>query len=154
MKPGGKVSSASSTPPAKKLQASPVPAAPSLNKPSNYKTRLCDHWQLRGRCARGSSCLFAHGEHELRVLPVRPMTYELCVCWPISSQLRPRNQFNGFNTCSPNPFRPLRPAVLQVETTTADTRGRCTRWYCAGIMREMADVRGVRAVCTPMVRGN
>jgi len=31
-----------------------------------YKTQLCRHFQQQGTCTQGDSCLFAHGQHELR----------------------------------------------------------------------------------------
>ena len=31
----------------------------------NFRRALCRHW-LRGRCARGAMCNFAHGNEELR----------------------------------------------------------------------------------------
>lgn len=34
-------------------------------KPSNWKTRICNKWELTGHCPFGSKCYFAHGEEEL-----------------------------------------------------------------------------------------
>ena len=44
------------------------PVVPSTPIDSRYKTQLC-HFHLRGDCKRGSKCLFAHGQHELRLNP-------------------------------------------------------------------------------------
>nr|XP_008373587.2 zinc finger CCCH domain-containing protein 56 [Malus domestica] len=35
------------------------------NKPSNWKTRVCNKWELTGYCPFGSKCHFAHGVAEL-----------------------------------------------------------------------------------------
>ncbi|XP_050376325.1 zinc finger CCCH domain-containing protein 56 [Argentina anserina] len=35
------------------------------NKPSNWKTRICNKWELTGYCPFGSKCHFAHGVAEL-----------------------------------------------------------------------------------------
>jgi hypothetical protein len=32
---------------------------------SSFRTKMCHNWQA-GYCRLGSSCTFAHGEHELR----------------------------------------------------------------------------------------
>ncbi|KAF4357979.1 hypothetical protein F8388_008487 [Cannabis sativa] len=37
----------------------------SNNKPSNWKTRICNKWELTGYCPFGSKCHFAHGSAEL-----------------------------------------------------------------------------------------
>ncbi|KAJ6792100.1 zinc finger CCCH domain-containing protein 56-like [Iris pallida] len=34
-------------------------------KPSNWKTRICNKWEMTGYCPFGSKCHFAHGEAEL-----------------------------------------------------------------------------------------
>ncbi|KAK6162324.1 hypothetical protein DH2020_002165 [Rehmannia glutinosa] len=34
-------------------------------KPSNWKTRICNKWELTGYCPFGSKCHFAHGAEEL-----------------------------------------------------------------------------------------
>ncbi|KAL2461560.1 Zinc finger CCCH domain-containing protein 12 [Abeliophyllum distichum] len=34
-------------------------------KPSNWKTRICNKWELTGHCPFGSKCYFAHGAAEL-----------------------------------------------------------------------------------------
>jgi hypothetical protein len=34
-------------------------------KPSNWKTRICNKWELTGYCPFGSKCHFAHGAQEL-----------------------------------------------------------------------------------------
>ena len=34
--------------------------------PHKYKTNICGFWQT-GKCMRGDSCYFAHGEEELRM---------------------------------------------------------------------------------------
>ncbi|KAF3449422.1 hypothetical protein FNV43_RR10150 [Rhamnella rubrinervis] len=34
-------------------------------KPSNWKTRICNKWELTGYCPFGSKCHFAHGQAEL-----------------------------------------------------------------------------------------
>lgn len=31
-----------------------------------YKTQLCEHWMESNTCVFGGSCIFAHGEQELR----------------------------------------------------------------------------------------
>ncbi|KAF4383421.1 hypothetical protein G4B88_023995 [Cannabis sativa] len=36
----------------------------SNNKPSNWKTRICNKWELTGYCPFGSKCHFAHGSAE------------------------------------------------------------------------------------------
>jgi len=48
------------------LQLGPV--VPSTPIDSRYKTQLCLFHQ-RGDCKRGSKCLYAHGQHELRLNP-------------------------------------------------------------------------------------
>lgn len=46
---------------------------------SRYKTELCRPFQEYGYCKYGDKCQFAHGEHELRVLPRHPKyKTELC----------------------------------------------------------------------------
>ncbi|GLU05398.1 hypothetical protein SLE2022_225000 [Rubroshorea leprosula] len=35
------------------------------SKPSNWKTRICNKWELTGYCPFGSKCHFAHGNAEL-----------------------------------------------------------------------------------------
>ncbi|KAK6934972.1 Zinc finger, CCCH-type, partial [Dillenia turbinata] len=35
-------------------------------KPSNWKTRICNKWELTGYCPFGNKCHFAHGFEELR----------------------------------------------------------------------------------------
>ncbi|KAG8363317.1 hypothetical protein BUALT_Bualt19G0009800 [Buddleja alternifolia] len=37
----------------------------SMLKPSNWKTRICNKWELTGYCPFGSKCHFAHGSAEL-----------------------------------------------------------------------------------------
>ena len=34
-------------------------------KPSNYKTKLCNSWEKDGSCSYGAKCNFAHGEEDL-----------------------------------------------------------------------------------------
>ena len=46
---------------------------------SRYKTELCRPFQDYGYCKYGDKCQFAHGEHELRVVPRHPKyKTELC----------------------------------------------------------------------------
>lgn len=46
---------------------------------SRYKTELCRPYQDYGYCKYGDKCQFAHGEHELRVVPRHPKyKTELC----------------------------------------------------------------------------
>ena len=45
---------------------------PKLNKAydgGNYKTQLCRHFLNKGHCGKGDECNYAHGNHELRILP-------------------------------------------------------------------------------------
>ncbi|KQJ95303.1 zinc finger CCCH domain-containing protein 56 [Brachypodium distachyon] len=46
---------------------SPTAAAngPTILKPSNWKTRICNKWEMTGYCPFGSKCHFAHGAAEL-----------------------------------------------------------------------------------------
>jgi hypothetical protein len=44
------------------------PVVPSTPIDSRYKTQLCTFHQ-HGDCKRGSKCLYAHGQHELRLNP-------------------------------------------------------------------------------------
>jgi hypothetical protein len=32
-----------------------------VQKPSNWKTRICNKWEMTGYCPFGSKCHFAHG---------------------------------------------------------------------------------------------
>ncbi|KAL6968962.1 hypothetical protein U1Q18_019133 [Sarracenia purpurea var. burkii] len=46
--------------------ASAAATAPNPNvKPSNWKTRICNKWELTGYCPFGNKCHFAHGIQEL-----------------------------------------------------------------------------------------
>ncbi|KAF8380709.1 hypothetical protein HHK36_028199 [Tetracentron sinense] len=36
-----------------------------IQKPSNWKTRICNKWEMTGYCPFGSKCHFAHGSGEL-----------------------------------------------------------------------------------------
>ncbi len=38
-------------------------------KPSNWKTRICNKWELTGYCPFGSKCHFAHGIAGINGLP-------------------------------------------------------------------------------------
>ncbi|XP_042408745.1 zinc finger CCCH domain-containing protein 56-like [Zingiber officinale] len=40
-------------------------AAAAVQKPSNWKTRICNKWEMTGYCPFGSKCHFAHGAEEL-----------------------------------------------------------------------------------------
>ncbi|KAM0945667.1 putative transcription factor C3H family [Dioscorea sansibarensis] len=40
-------------------------ANPTAQKPSNWKTRICNKWEMTGNCPFGSKCHFAHGAAEL-----------------------------------------------------------------------------------------
>ncbi|KAL5550982.1 hypothetical protein UlMin_001158 [Ulmus minor] len=42
-----------------------APTGTNNNKPSNWKTRICNKWELTGYCPFGSKCHFAHGAAEL-----------------------------------------------------------------------------------------
>lgn len=39
---------------------------PNRNSKSNYKTELCERFEIEGSCKYGDKCRFAHGKHELR----------------------------------------------------------------------------------------
>lgn len=41
------------------------PNGPTILKPSNWKTRICNKWEMTGYCPFGSKCHFAHGAAEL-----------------------------------------------------------------------------------------
>lgn len=43
-------------------------------KPSNWKTRICNKWELTGYCPFGSKCHFAHG-----AAGMNSMSYEFCL---------------------------------------------------------------------------
>lgn len=42
-------------------QAAAAAAAAAGQKPSNWKTRICNKWEMTGYCPFGSKCHFAHG---------------------------------------------------------------------------------------------
>lgn len=45
--------------------------------PHLRKTQLCVDWQIKGQCARGATCSFAHGKTELKARPDRkPKCFE------------------------------------------------------------------------------
>ena len=46
----------------------PLPGKPKRSLLQLFKTKLCQAWST-GRCRRGRSCRFAHGDQELRVSP-------------------------------------------------------------------------------------
>ena len=41
--------------------AAATPVSGPNAKPSNWKTRICNKWELTGYCPFGSKCHFAHG---------------------------------------------------------------------------------------------
>jgi len=45
--------------------SSPNGPGPTILKPSNWKTRICNKWEMTGYCPFGSKCHFAHGAAEL-----------------------------------------------------------------------------------------
>ena len=45
--------------------AAASPNGPTILKPSNWKTRICNKWEMTGYCPFGSKCHFAHGAAEL-----------------------------------------------------------------------------------------
>ncbi|EPS63418.1 hypothetical protein M569_11366 [Genlisea aurea] len=47
-----------------------------LIKPSNWKTRICNKWELTGYCPFGSKCHFAHGAAELNRFGGGPLESE------------------------------------------------------------------------------
>ncbi|CDP13047.1 unnamed protein product [Coffea canephora] len=46
-------------------------------KPSNWKTRICNKWELTGYCPFGSKCHFAHGAEELHQFGGGPVESEV-----------------------------------------------------------------------------
>ncbi|KAI3449195.1 hypothetical protein Pfo_005860 [Paulownia fortunei] len=46
-------------------------------KPSNWKTRICNKWELTGYCPFGSKCHFAHGAAELHPYGGGPLDLEV-----------------------------------------------------------------------------
>lgn len=52
-------------------------------KPSNWKTRICNKWELTGYCPFGSKCHFAHGAEGMILLPL-PFIFgnlPICLIW-------------------------------------------------------------------------
>lgn len=47
------------------ISLSPTVGIAMIQKPSNWKTRICNKWELTGYCPFGSKCHFAHGAAEL-----------------------------------------------------------------------------------------
>eukprot|EP00494_Astrolonche_serrata_P004276 UN04288 len=45
--------------------AAASPNGPTILKPSNWKTRICNKWEMTGYCPFGSKYHFAHGAAEL-----------------------------------------------------------------------------------------
>ncbi len=47
--------------------AGAMPANPTMSQYNNlFKTSLCKHFEISGKCSIGNKCHFAHGKHELR----------------------------------------------------------------------------------------
>lgn len=70
------MTSNTSSHPVKAAATSAAVAKPSVGHSSNsnqfgsYKTRICEHWKNTRKCPHGVYCMFAHGNGELRQVPV------------------------------------------------------------------------------------
>ncbi|XP_065635239.1 zinc finger CCCH domain-containing protein 12 isoform X4 [Quercus suber] len=81
--------------------ASPV-SGPNA-KPSNWKTRICNKWELTGYCPFGSKCHFAHGAAEPILAPIiswRTTPFSVVIrTMPISSFPFQNGPAIHFHTC-------------------------------------------------------
>ena len=54
----------------------------------NYRTTLCQTWSTQGSCSYGDTCMYAHGNHELRVKNPASDLAELGISGPDTKRIR------------------------------------------------------------------
>ncbi|XP_047321665.1 zinc finger CCCH domain-containing protein 12-like [Impatiens glandulifera] len=70
-------------------------AAGSNIKPTNWKTRICNKWEMTGYCPFGNKCHFAHGSQELHQYAGGPME-------PEGAAVTPSDMKRGTTTLTDN----------------------------------------------------
>jgi hypothetical protein len=67
-----------------------------VQKPSNWKTRICNKWEMTGYCPFGSKCHFAHGSAGESQVHIWAFNHQIVIL-PASSNLGP-DLFN-YDSC-------------------------------------------------------
>lgn len=67
-------------------------------KPSNWKTRICNKWELTGYCPFGNKCHFAHGAEGTNMIHLTASSFLICNL--LSCQILIVNAYNASWLCS------------------------------------------------------